>query len=250
MTGVKIMGIALGAALAGAAVTALATGATGAGTAPVNTSDKAAIEKIVRSYILENPEILTEAYEILQKRELSKVVNENRGVIEAPFAGAWEGNPKGDVTIVEFFDYACGYCRSARADIESLLASDPNIKIVYHEMPVLGDGSLEAAKISLAAAKQGKYIAFHKAMYAAGRPDATTITKAIKAAGLDEGAARSFAKSPEAETVLAQSQSIQRGLQMTGTPSWVIGDQVFGGKIGLEGLKAAVEKARQSKKAK
>jgi protein-disulfide isomerase len=254
MFGGKIMGIAAGSAIAGAMVMALATGAVGSGVtgvstpSSVNVNDKAAIEKIVRAYILANPEILTEAYQILQNRELAKVVNDNRAVIETPFAGAWEGNPKGDVTVVEFFDYACGFCRTARPDIEQLLASDPNVKVVYHEMPVLGEGSLEAAKISLAAAKQGKYLAFHKAMYAAGRPDATTITKAIKAAGLDEAAARSFAKAPEAEKILAQSQSMQRGLQLSGTPSWVIGDQVFGGKIGLDGLKEAVAKARERKK--
>jgi protein-disulfide isomerase len=237
--------VAGGSALLGAAAAALAVGSG----SPVNTNDRKAIEEIVREYILNHPEILPQAMENLRAKEMSKAVEANRPALETPFAGAWEGNANGDVTLVEFFDYACGYCRASVNDIARLLKEDPNLKVVYREMPVLGQGSLDAAKISFAAAKQGKYAAFHRAMYATGRPDEASIKKAVQTAGLDEAAARSYAKSTDVQQALEASARLQQELQITGTPTWVVGDQLLGGAVGYDALKAAIAKTRADRKA-
>lgn len=215
---------------------------------PVKTTDRAAIEKIVREYILSHPEILPEAMQNLQARELSKTVIANRKAIETPFAGAWEGAADGDVVLVEFFDYACGYCRTSIADIERLLLEDKKLKVVYREMPVLGQTSDDAARVSLSAAKQGKYMAFHKAMFAAGRPSAAVIDSVQDKSGMDKAQSRDDIKSSAIESELNKSAELQRALQLSGTPSWVVGDKVMVGAVGYEALKAAIAEARAAKK--
>jgi protein-disulfide isomerase len=234
------------AALLGAGAIALYAGV-GAG-APVATADRAEIEKIVREYILNNPEILPEAMQNLQARELAKVVEENRKTIETPFAGAWEGAADGDVVLVEFFDYACGYCRAALPDISRLIAEDKKLKVVYREMPVLGEPSLEAAKASLAAAQQGKYMPYHKAMFAAGRPSPSSIADAQRQAGMDAGETRDAIKSQAVQDELSKSAELQRSLQLNGTPSWVVGTKVMVGAVGYDALKAAIAEARKAKR--
>ena len=145
--------------------------------------DRAAIERMVRDYILAHPEIIPEAMARLQQRETGKLVDASRAAIETPFPGAWAGAKDGDVTLVEFFDYACGYCRQAVPDIERLLAEDKKLRIVFRELPILGPGSEDAAKASLVAAKQGRFLDFHRRMYAAGRPAAASIAAARRASG-------------------------------------------------------------------
>jgi protein-disulfide isomerase len=237
------MGIAGVAALIGAGITALAVG----GSQPVNTSDRAAIEKIVREYILSHPEILPEAMQNLQARELAKVVQDNRKAIETPYKGAWEGAANGDVVLVEFFDYACGYCRASMGDIAKLLSEDKKLKVVYREMPVLGEASMDAARVSLIAAQQGKYAAFHKAVFAAGRPTEAIVDGALKQAGLDPTATRKGARSADVEAEIARNLELQRELQLSGTPSWVVGDKVLVGAVGYDALKAAIAEARKVK---
>lgn len=228
--------IGLFAAAAGAAAT-LALMASGA---PVAAGDRAAIEKIVREYILANPEILPEAMENLRGREAAKVVEANRKAIETPFAGAWEGASDADVTVVQFFDYNCGYCRSSMIDIDKLLAADKRVRVVYREFPVLGPDSETAARLSLAAAKSGKYAAFHRAVYAAGQPESRAVERIAKQLGVD----LAFAANPAAQAEIDANLKLARPLGMTGTPSWVIGDKVLTGAVGYEALKEAVAAAR------
>ena len=228
--------IGLFAAAAGAAAT-IAVMASGT---PVATNDRAAIEKIVREYILANPEILPEAMENLRARETAKVVEANRKALETPFAGAWEGAADADVTIVQFFDYNCGYCRAAMADIEKLLAGDKKLRVVYREFPVLGPDSDAAARVSLAAAKAGKYSAFHRAVYAAGRPEARNIERIAKGLGID----LAFASDPAAQAEIDTNLGYARPLGISGTPAWIIGDRVFAGAVGYDALKEAVAAAR------
>ena len=234
--GAKHIMIGLFAAAAGAAATVsvMASGA------PVATGDRAAIEKIVREYILSHPEILPEAMDNLRAREVAKIVKSNRAAIETPFAGAWEGAADADVTIVEFFDYNCTYCRAALPDVEKLLATDKRVRIVYREFPVLGPDSENAARISLAAAKAGKYPAFHRAVYAAGKPEPRVVERIAKGLGID----LAFAADPAAQLEIDANLSLARPLGMTGTPSWVIGDKVLSGHVGYDALKEAVAAAR------
>jgi protein-disulfide isomerase len=163
-TGKHVMAGAIG-LVAGAAAVALAGGAV----AMPGTADRAAIETVVRDYILAHPEIIPEAMAKMQARETGKLLAGSRAEIETPYPGAWAGAKDGDVTLVEFFDYACGYCRQSVPDVERLLAEDKKLRIVFRELPILGPGSEEAAKMSLVAAKQGRVIDFHRQMYASRR---------------------------------------------------------------------------------
>jgi protein-disulfide isomerase len=171
-----------------------AVAVTRAGNQPVNVSDKAAVEKIVREYILSHPEILPEAMANLQARELKQLVEDNRKAIETPFGAAWEGAADGDVTLVQFFDYACGYCRASRPDVARLIAEDKKLRVVYREVPILGPESEAAARASLAVAQHGNYSAYHAAVYDAGRPDASSIAAAVAKAGAKPDAVRDAAK--------------------------------------------------------
>ncbi len=169
-----------------------------AAAAGFDTKDKAAIEAIVRAYILENPEIIPEAVEKLRGKQAAKRIASVRSEVETPYASAFAGNPQGDVVLVEYSDFACGFCRQSVADVAKLLGEDKNLKIVFHELPILSDESRVAAAWGLAAAKQGKYYPFYKAMFAAGRPSQATIEQAAKTAGLDMAAARGFEPEPRA----------------------------------------------------
>lgn len=236
------------AALLGAGGAVLAVNATEK-SAPVNTADRAAIERIVREYILSHPEILPEAMKNLETRESKKAVDANRKAIEAPFGGAWEGAPDADVTLVEFFDYNCSYCRASLPDIDRLLAEDKKLKVVYREMPILGPESVEASFASLAVAQQqgGNYAAFHRALYKAGRLNTSSIEDAAQKAGLDKAKLKEAQRSDTVRTEISTNLQLQQALQLTGTPSWVIGDTVLNGAVGYEELKKAIAAARAKK---
>jgi protein-disulfide isomerase len=213
--------------------------------AGMNEDDRKATEAVVRAYILENPEIITEAVEILQKRQVADRLKASGNAITKAFYGAEAGNPKGDITVVEFTDYNCGYCRSSVADVERLLADDKNIRLVYRELPILSATSREAALWALAAAKQGKHSAFHTAMFTGGRPDASTIKAAAQRAGVDMAAAEKFAASDEAAAEVDANLAMMQQIGFNGTPTFIIGDQILEGALGYDALKAAVAKARR-----
>lgn len=209
-----------------------------AATAPAAVQDRAAIETIVREYILSHPEILPEAMSRLQARETANAIAANRDAIFKPFGNAWEGAANPDITIVQFFDYDCAYCRRSLPDIERLLAEDKRLRIVYREFPVLGPGSEVAAKASLVAARGSNYPAFHRAMYAAKDLTAAEIDKVTAKYGVKPAEDAAITREIEANRGLA------RPLGLTGTPSWVIGDQVLSGAVGYDALKAAIATAR------
>ena len=233
MVGVGLLGLVAG----GAAATAVAQ----SGAAE---PDRARIEQIVREYILSHPEIIPEAVEKLQQRELGKAVQQNRAAIETPWGGAWEGAADGDVTLVEFYDYACTYCRASIADIDRLLAEDKKLKVVYRELPVLGEASVEAAKASLAVAKQGQgaFARFHDTLFDAGRPTESAVAAARRAAG-----SPSAAETADLQAEIDSNYRLAQALGANGTPLFVIGDKVVQGAIGYDALKAAIAEARAAK---
>lgn len=208
-------------------------------------ADRAAIEKIVRNYILEHPEILPEAMENLQKRQNAQALSGIRDQVAAPFPGAVLGNPQGKVTLVEFTDFACTFCRQSVADVEQLVATHPDLRVVIRELPILSPASTDAARMALAAAEQGKYAAFHHAMFAAGRPAADTIAAAAQAAGLDMERARRAIADPRIEAELARNLDFARQLGFNGTPSWVVGEQLLSGAVGRARLSEAIAAARK-----
>ena len=219
-----------------------------AAAAGFDANDKAAIQAIVRAYILENPEFIPEAVEQLRAKQAAKRIGSVRSQIEQPFAAAFAGNPNGDVILVEYSDFACGFCRQSVSDVARLVGEDKNLKIVFHELPILSDESRVAAAWGLAAAQQGKYYAFYKALFGAGRPNQATIEQAAKTAGLDMAAARSFVASKQADEVIDGNIRVAQQLEFSGTPSWVVGNKVLNGAVGYDELKAAIAEVRSSKK--
>jgi protein-disulfide isomerase len=213
--------------------------------AGMSAADRKATEALVKAYILENPEIITDAVAILQQRQVTERLSAAGNDIAKPFPGADAGNPKGDVTIVEFTDYNCGFCRASVPDIQRLLKSDSNLRLVYRELPILSQSSRDAALWALAAARQGKHKAFHDALFAAGPADETNIAAAARQAGLDMAAARAFAASPQANQEIERNLAFMQQIGFNGTPTFIIGDQILEGALGYDALKRAVEKARQ-----
>lgn len=207
--------------------------------------DRAAVEKIVREYILDHPEILPQAMENLQKRENAQALSGIKDAVHAPFPGAVLGNPQGKVTLVEFTDFACTFCRQSVAEVEQLIAANPDLRVVIRELPILSPQSANAAKMALAAAEQGKYAAFHNAMYAAGQPGPETIAAAAQAAGLDMDRARKTIADPRLEAELTRNVEFARRLGFNGTPSWIAGDALLSGAVGKDKLAEAIEAARK-----
>ena len=236
---------ALGAVLAagiGGAVLAAGTG--GATVAP---GDRAAIEKIVRDYILSHPEIIPEAMNRMQTREVTKLLESNRKEIETPFAGAVAGNPQGDVSVVVFFDYACPYCRQGHADVARLASADKGVRIVYRDFPVLSPASDEAAMAALSAAQQGRYVRFHNAMFETpGKVSHERTVAMVRTAGLDELRTARDLNAPALKAEIKKNLDLGRALGLTGTPSYVIGNQILSGAVGYDKLKEAVAAARES----
>ncbi len=213
--------------------------------AGVSKSERAATEAIVRAYILENPEIITEAVEILQKREMAKRMQAAGDDLTKPFAGAIGGNPNGTITLVEFTDYNCGFCRSSVADLNRLVASEKDVRIIYREVPILSPTSRDAARWALAAAKQGKHKAFHDAMFASGPVNQQSIATAARRAGLDMQKAAKDAASAEVNAEIERNLAMMQQIGFSGTPTFFVGDQMLEGALGYDALKAAVEKQRQ-----
>ena len=213
-------------------------------TGSVAVGDKAAIEKIVRDYILEHPEIIPEAVERLQAKRVSDSIGESRKAIETPYAGAWEGAANGDVTVVEFFDYACGYCRASLPDLAKLVSEDKGLKVVYRELPILSDESADAAKVSLLAAEKGQYMPYHRALYASGKVTRETIIAAAAKVGITGPAAEAAMASTKYDAEIQSNIALAQKLRATGTPTFVVGDQVLNGAVGYDALKQAVTAAR------
>lgn len=234
-------------ALAGMVLAGLAGLALGAGgaRAAADQPGKDAIGAIVRDYILTHPEIIPEAMERLRTREAAKAITADRKGIETPFAGAWAGNPDGDVTLVMFTDYSCVYCRASAPEIDRLLAEDPKLKVVWREIPVLGPQSEAAARVALAAAKQGRYLPFHRAVFADGRPDPAHLAAAGKSAGLDAARLAADSKGADIAQELDANLAIAGRIGVSGTPAFVVGDTMLSGAVGHDALAKAIAAARK-----
>lgn len=205
----------------------------------LSAADRVRVEGVVRDYVLANPELIPQAMQKLQQKDAAKAVAGSRGDIETPYAGAWIGNPKADVTLVEFYDYNCGFCRASLPTIQRLVADDPNLRVVFKELPVLSDESRVAARAALAAAKQGRFKAFHDAVYARGPVSDASIAAAARATGVDVSAVPD-----DADATIRGNMEIAAKIGVTGTPTWVIGDEVLTGAQPIEQLKAAITRAR------
>ena len=199
--------------------------------------------KIVREGILRDPQVLVAGSEALKARQFEPVLAAMRASLETPFATSWKGAAKPDVTLTYFYDYACGYCRKSNPDIERLVAEDKGLRVVYREFPILGPDSVAAARASLAASKAGRFAAFHDALYEAGKPSPETLAAAGNAASITPDQA----KDPAIEAEIERNYRMAEQLGATGTPLFVIGDQVINSAVGYDALKAAVAEARKAR---
>jgi protein-disulfide isomerase len=198
-------------------------------------------ERMVRDALLSNPEMILEAGDALRDKQFAQTLAPIRASLETPFHSSWKGAARPDVTLTYFFDYACGYCRQSNPVIERLIAEDKGLRVVFRELPILGPESVEAARVSLAASKAGKFAQYHDALYAAGRPAPDTIAIAARAAGVPAQPV----DDPAQEAELRANMGLAGQLGATGTPLFIVGDRVINSAVGYEELKKAVAAARK-----
>lgn len=220
-------------------------------------AQRADIERIVHDYLVDHPEVLQEAMTELEKRQQAAEAEKHKAAVKVHAKALFNspdqvtlGNPNGNVTFVEFFDYNCGYCKRALRDMLTLLKDDPNLKVVLKEFPVLGPGSVEAARVAVAVRMQApkKYLEFHtKLLGGRGHADTARALAVAKEIGLDMNRLQKDMKSPEVQKTLHQDFKLAEALGLNGTPSYVIGDNVIVGAIGLQGLQGKINTARCGK---
>jgi protein-disulfide isomerase len=220
---------------------------------------KSEIERIVRDYLVSHPEVLQEAIAELEKRQAAADLEKTKSALasnaETLFNSSRQvvlGNPNGDVTMVEFFDYNCGFCKRAMADMMDLLKNDPKLRIVLKEFPVLGAGSVEAAKVAVAVRMQDKagkkYLDFHqKLLGGRGQADKARALAVAKEVGFDMKKIETDMDSDEAKASLEESLKLGETLGLNGTPSYIIGSDVVVGAVGLDTLRGKVSTARCGK---
>lgn len=219
-------------------------------TASAETPDRAAIEAIVLEVIKENPQVILEtvnAYLQKQQGERQQVALEehaSRLFKGSPIAG----NPDGDITVVEFFDYRCGYCKRAWETVDRLIKEDKKLRVVFKDFPILGPESETAARWALAADKQGKYLEFHHELMAhRGAFDEATLSSMAEKLGLNAGRMRQDAKSADVSNAIQMNRALANDLGITGTPGFIVEDQLISGAVPYEGMVDAIAKKRKGK---
>jgi protein-disulfide isomerase len=237
----------------------LVTGAIATHAQSISDSQRTEIERIIRDYLIRNPEVLQEAIAELEKKHATADAEKHKAAVsdnaELLFNSPHHvvvGNPQGDVTFVEFFDYNCGYCKRALEDMMALMKADPKLKVVLKEFPVLGPGSVEAARVSTAVRMQDKtgkkYLEFHQKLLAGrGQADKARAIAVAKEVGLDVARLERDMASEETRISLEESFRLAEKLGLNGTPSYVIGSDVVIGAVGLAALKEKVNSARCGK---
>ena len=238
--------------VAGAAILFIFSLPQSASAQAISSKQRTEIEKIIKEYLLANPEILQEAYTELEKRRHLAAVQSNAKALFESSHQVVLGNPKGDVTMVEFFDYNCGFCKRAVADMLELLKTDPKLRIVLKEFPVLGEASVEAARVAVAVRMQDstgeKYLDFHRKMFDnRGANNKTQALAAAKAAGLDMSRLEKDLASDEVKATIDESYKLVDALGMSGTPTYVVGTEIVVGAVGLAALKEKINTARCGK---
>ncbi len=223
----------------------------------LNANDKKEVEQIIRDYLMKNPELLRDVMQELEKKMAAEensrragAMKENAKLIYDSPRGVVVGNPKGDVTIVEFFDYNCGYCKRAMEDMMKLVSADPKLKFVLKEFPVLGQGSLDTAKVAVAVRMQDtdgkKYLKFHQTLLSGrGEVNGEKAKAAAQEAGVDMAKLEADLKTPEIEATLQESGQLADLLGISGTPSYVMPNEVVPGAVGVAELKKRVDAVRK-----
>ena len=213
-----------------------------------------AIEQVIEDYILDNPEVILRAVQRLDEREREQAhadrraaIVENRDALYGDINSHVAGNPHGDVTVVEFFDYRCRYCRRSLEAVQAILGEDANVRIVFKEFPVLGPDSLVASRAAIVAQRQdpAKYFAFHRAlMTARGVLDKDAVLQIAAEIGLDPERLGAAMDSPETTAVIERNYVLAGALGVDGTPTFISGDVVVPGAIDIDSFRAIIAEVR------
>ncbi|MFV0474542.1 MAG: DsbA family protein [Pikeienuella sp.] len=216
---------------------------------------KAEIDQMIRAYILDNPEVLVEALQVLEERQQQQTETQDRDRIAANAETLLNdgfshvrGAPDGDVTIVEFFDYRCPFCHKAHEAVKALMAADPKVRVVYKEFPILGPESAYASRAAMAALKQGAdlYESFSDAMMEnKGQLDEKTVLRLAGEAGLDMAALTADMDDPTIAANIRQTYALAREMDINGTPGFIIGDQIVRGFLTYEQLRDMIDAVRE-----
>lgn len=223
--------------------------------APARAETDAEFGRKVRDYLLANPEVIEEAIDALQRKKETERVAFQKAALKQAHAELYDspanvvlGNPKGDVTVVEFFDYNCGYCKRAFPDMLALIAANPNLRFILKEFPVLGDGSRAAAEVATAVHRVApmRYQDFHKRLITVrGEINKAKAMEVASAVGVDPAAIEAELKKPAVTQSIEATLRLADGLGITGTPSYVIADDVVPGAIGADRLQQRITAARK-----
>ena len=221
--------------------------------AEITPEQRKAIEAIIHDYLMQNPDVLIDALHEAEAKansdadlKAAQVLRDRRHEVFDDPATPVGGNPQGDVTIVEFFDYRCPYCKQVHPAIQKLLDQDRKLRFVYKEFPVLGEQSDIAAHAALAARLQGKYEPLHNAMMAAkGQITEDVVYRLAGSVGLDVDRLKRDMKDPEIDQALSANRALAKALELRGTPGFVIGDHLIPGAIDFDALKTMVADARK-----
>lgn len=239
---------------------ALATSGARAQTSPLSVEQRSAIRDLIRETLIKNPEIIQEALVELEARGQQAQIQAQRDAVSTDKAALFEdpnspvaGNPQGDVTIVEFFDYNCGFCKRALGDVHALVEGDSKIKVVFKDFPVLGPESVEASRVAVALKKQlpaDKYFAFHtKLMATKGRINGAKALEVAKEFGANIDQLKKEMDGAETKKIIEDTVALGDRIGLTGTPAFIVADEVVFGAVGTAALKAKIDAARKCGKA-
>jgi len=214
-----------------------------------------AVEQVVEQYLRKHPEVIEQSLLILQAQRKEEEREHTRQMIATKQAellndphSPVSGNLEGDVTVVEFFDYRCGYCKRVAGTVTQLQHDDPNVRVVYKDYPILGEASVLAARAALAAKAQGKHLAFHEALLASEEElTQETILAMATAVGLDTEKLHKDMESPSIQSTIERNQALARELGINGTPGFIVGTELVPGALDLKDLKNLIKQVRQEK---
>ncbi len=230
-----------------------ATAVAPAATSTFSEAQRAEIEGMIKSYLLKHPEVMVEVSKELEKRQASMQAETNKKVIVDRKASIFRaptdfvyGNPKGEITVVEFFDYNCGWCKKAVDEINKLVKADPQVRIVLKELPIFGEASMLAAKAAMASLKQGKYWDFHVALMKEKQVSKDNLFKIAEKAGLNVDKLKAEMADPIYDAALKENAAIAQDLGIEGTPGFIVDDKVNVGFVPAEGIIAMLADVRKA----
>ena len=224
-------------------------------TTPTNSASQETLDKAIEQYIRSHPEVIEQSLQALEaKREAEEkarqkvaLANRQQDLVNDPSSPV-SGNPKGDVTLVEFFDYRCGFCKRVAGAVTQLQQEDPRVRVVYKDLPILGEASELAAKAALASKTQGKHQAFHEALLASkGEMTKESILAIAGEVGLDAKKLDTDMANPEWQTIIDRNRALAKDLGISGTPGFIVGTELVPGALDVKGLKELIARARDGK---